>query len=268
MKNKRLVVILSVLAFVTVLIVLSSTVFTLQKVSINWMTTKDELVGIADDSISDNVSTGVNIFLVNKEDITKTLEKKFPYLRVVGIETKFPNKIVVHSAERESLFAVKVNDGNDNYYYMIIDEKGKVLKKTTSSIFAGAELGAKPIKVSFEGVGVDSNDYIVGENIKDESVKSLLTRLSYTMRESGHTPTTSKGIFNEIKIVYAGGEKEVNFVTRNGMIISLKDAETLTTEKLLLGLSVYDQNQQAGVVEGEIVVWWSSTKSQLLAVFS
>lgn len=266
MKNKRLVVILSVLAFITVLIVLSSTVFTLQKVSINWMTTKDNLVGIADDSISDCVSTGVNIFLVDKDNITKTLEKKFPYLMVVGIETKFPNKIVVHSAERQSLFAIKDTSGDNNYW--IIDEKGKVLQRTTSSIFAGAELGAKPIKVSFEGASINSDDYIVGENIKDESVKSLLTRLSYTMRESGHTPTTSKGIFTEIKIVYTGGEKEVNFVTRNGMIISLKDAESLTTDKLLLGLAVYDQNQQSGVVEGEIVVWWSDAQSKLLAVFS
>lgn len=267
MKNKRLVAILSILAFITVLIVLSSTVFTLQKVSVNWMTTKDELVGISDDSISDYVSTGVNIFLVDKNDITKNLEKKFPYLRVVGIETKFPNKIIVHSAERQSLFAIRVNDGNDNYY-MIIDEKGKVLKKTTSSIFAGGDLGAKPIKVTFEGVGVDSSDYIVGEDIKDESIKSLLTSLSYTMRESGHTPTTSKGIFNEIKIVYAGGEKVINFVTRNGMIISIKDAETMTTDKLLLGLAVYDKNQQNGVVEGVIDVWWSGAQSKLIAVFS
>lgn len=265
MKNKRLVVLLSVLAFLTVLIVLSSTVFTLQKVSISWLTTKDEMIGIKDTSITSMVQTGSSIFLVDKEDITSDLEKNFPYLRVVGIETKFPNKIVIHSAERESLFAISMDDGNNAKYYMVLDEKGKVLKKTNSSIFAGEELGAKPIKVTFINANVNSNDYIVGEEVKDNSVKDLLTRLSYTMREAGHTPTTSKGVFTDISIENNGNKKEINFITRNGMVISLKDAEHLTTDKLLLGLTVYDKNQQSGVAEGTIDVWYNTKENKIMA---
>lgn len=266
MKNKRLVVILCVLAFLTVLVVLNSTVFTLQKVSINWLTTRNELVG-RDDDIVNGVSTGANIFLVNKDKITESLEKENPYLRVVGIETKFPNKIVIHTAERESLYAMPIDNGS-NKYYMIIDEKGKVLRKTNSSIFSGAELGAKPIKIKLDGVGIKSEDYVEGEDIGDKELKQILSNLSYTLRETGHTPTTSKGLFSEISIVYAGGEKEINLITRNGMIISLKDAEKLTTDKLLLGLSVYDSNQQDGVVEGTISVYYSNVENKILAVYS
>ena len=265
MKSKRLVVFLSILAFLTVLVVLSSTVFTLQKVSINWMTTKVEMVGIKDSSITDIVPTGASIFLVDKEEITKDLEKEFPYLRVVGLETKFPNRIVVHTAERESLFAINMSDDNGTRYYMVLDEKGKVLRKTNSSIFAGEELGAKPIKVSFVGANVNADDYVVGEEVKDMPLKDLLTRLSYTMREAGHNPTTSKGVFTDISIVYAGNEKEINFKTRNGMVISLKDAEHLTTDKLLLGLTIYDKNQQSGVVEGTIDVWYNLIENKIMA---
>ena len=265
MKSKRLVVVLSILAFLTVLVVLSSTVFTLQKVSINWMTTKDEMIGIKDSSITEVVPTGASIFLVDKDEIIKDLEKEFPYLRVVGLETKFPNKIVVHTAERESLYAVSMSDANGTRYYMILDEKGKVLRKTNSSIFAGEELGAKPIKVNFVGANVNTDDYVVGEEVKDGALRDLLSRLSYTMREAGHTPTTSKGVFTDISIVYAGNEKEINFKTRNGMVISLKDAEHLTTDKLLLGLTVYDNNQQNGVVEGTIDVWYNLIENKIMA---
>lgn len=267
MKNKRLVVILSILAFLTVLVVLNSTVFTLQKVSVNWLTTRNELVG-KDDSIVSSVSTGVNIFLVDKNKISEDLEKKNPYLRVVGIETKFPNKIVIHTAERESLYAVELSE-NGASYYMILDEKGKALRRTNSSIFAvGAGLGARPIRISFEGVGVDANNYVEGENIKDEELRGMLSNLSYTLREAGHTPTTSKGLFSRISIVYAGGEKEIILTTRNGMKICLKDAENLTTDKLLLGLSVYDDNQQNGVVDGTITVWYSEKENKVMAVYS
>ncbi|MBE5738184.1 MAG: FtsQ-type POTRA domain-containing protein [Clostridiales bacterium] len=268
MKSKRLVVFLIILAFLTVLIVLNSTVFTLQKVSLNWLTTKDEMIGIKDNSIIDVVSTGENIFLVDKANIISDLEKEFPYLRVVGVETKFPNKLVIHTAERENLFAINMSDGNGNKYYMILDEKGKVLRKTTSSIFAGEELGAKPIKVSFVGSNVNPDDYVVGEEVKEGNVRDLLQRLSYTMREAGHTPTTCKGVFTDISIVYAGNEKEINFSTRNGMVISLKDAEYLTTEKLLLGLTVYDSHQQHGVVEGTIDVWYNLVENKIMARYS
>lgn len=266
MKNKRLVVILCVLAFLTVLVVLNSTVFTLQKVNVNWLTTRNELVG-KDDSITKSVATGTNIFLVNKDKIAETLEKENPYLKVVGIETKFPNKIVIHTAERESLYAISLDNGSGKYY-AIIDENGKVLKETNSSIFNGAELGAKPIKIKLDGVGVDAEDYVKGEDIKDGELKQILSNLSYTLRETGHTPTTSKGLFSEISIVYAGGKKEINLITRNGMIISLKDAENLTTDKLLLGLGVYDGNQQNGVVEGTIFVYYNNKESEIMAEYS
>ncbi len=265
MKSKRLVGFLIILAFLTVLIVLNSTLFTLQSVSVNWLTTKNEMVGIKDSDIIDTVTTGESIFLVDKDKISFDLEKEFPYLRVVGLETKFPNKLVVHTAERETLYAVAISDDGGSKYYMILDEMGKVLKKTNSSIFAGEELGAKPIKVSFVGATVNPEHYVVGEELKDSGIRDILHSLSRTMREAGHNPTTSKGVFTDISIVYAGNEKEINFATRNGMVISLKDAENFTTDKLLLGLEVYDRNQQSGVVEGTIDVWYNLTQNKIVA---
>ena len=148
MKNKRLIVILSVLAFLTVLIVINSTLFTLQGISMNWLTSKYMLQDIKDYEIAEDIKLGQSIFLLNKDEIAKKLEKSNPYLRVIQLETKFPNKLVVHCAERESLYAIKISSNE----YVVLDELGKVLTITNNqSMFEGTEasLGTRPIIMDF-----------------------------------------------------------------------------------------------------------------------
>ena len=77
MKNKKLIGFLIVLVFLTVLIVLNSTLFTLQKINVHWLTTKSELKSSIDYDIVSNVSKGESIFLVNKNKIKDQLEKKY-----------------------------------------------------------------------------------------------------------------------------------------------------------------------------------------------
>lgn len=197
MKHRRLVIFLIILAFITVLIVLNSTLFTLQSISINWLTTKYQLENISDISITAGIKKGDSIFLVKKDNISEELEKKYPYLRVVSIETKFPNKIVIHSAERESLYAIKLGDNN----YVITDELGKVLTYSNSSIFAVSELGVTPIRVEFNNITLNESKFVVGELIQDTGILELLSKLAITLRESNYSPTTSKGIFTSISIV-------------------------------------------------------------------
>lgn len=261
MKNKKLIAFLIVLIFLTVLIVLNSTLFTLQKISINWLTTKYKLETVKDYTLTESIDKGESIFLVNKKEITSKLEKKYPYLQVVSIETKFPNKIVIHSAERESLFAVKLGDNS----YAVIDEKGKVLSLTNSGIFAGSDLGAKPIQVVLNSVSVSSNDFVVGEEIKNSGVVNVLNQVALSLRESNYTPTTSKGIFLNMEISSLGEDYEVYFKTRNGMSIRLKNASEYTTDMCLLALERYNYYHQEGVVSGEIEVWHNLKLNKIMA---
>lgn len=250
MKGKRLVILLSVLACLTVLIVLSSTLFTLQTINVEWLTTKSELTYLKDSQIIENVSKGDSIFLLKKDDVATELEKKFPYLRVVYIETKFPNKIVIHSAERQSMFAIRLSDDE----YVVIDAYGKVLKLATSSIFASGELGIKPIKLTFDNCPINPSDYNVGEYIDNEIIMNIVEKVSKSLFESGYTSTTSKGVFKNINVVTMGNS-EIYFQTRNGMEIKISKFETYLTEKFLLGLERFNYFQQNGVVSGCIDVW-------------
>lgn len=259
MKSKRLIVVLCVLAFLTVLIVLNSTLFTLQSISVNWLTTKCELTGVKDYDIVDRVSRGGSIFLVDKEKISKDLENKYPYLRVVSIETKFPNKIVIHSAEREALYAIKLSDSE----YAILDEKGKVLSLENDGIFAGTDgdLGNRPIKVFFDEISINVRDFKVGEMVEQEYISSLLSTLSHSLRESNYTPTTSKGVLKEINVSQKLGitsnttTSVISLTTRSGITMDIENFENGTTDKLLMAFARYNDLQSQGVISRAIIVF-------------
>lgn len=263
MKSKRLIVILSVLVFLTVLIVINSTLFTLQSISINWLTTKHQLESIKDYQIVENVEKGQNIFLVQKDDIASKLEKDFPYIRVISIETKFPNKLVVHSAERESLYAIKISDRE----YAIIDERGKVLSLSNGSIFEGPEgnLGTRPIVVEFQSLSIKVADFVVGESVKSSYIQKLLSNMSRSLRESRYTPTTSKGVIRHIDIVSQGETTEVNIKTRSGTTLTIFDFEEHTTDKLLLAFERYNYFHSQGDVDCTIEVWFSLDLNSVVA---
>lgn len=263
MKSKKLVVFIVILVFLTVLVVLNSTLFTLQYASVNWLTTKYKLQDIKDDYLTSDMPIGDSIFLLKKSDISAKLEKEYPYLRVVSIETKFPNKIVLHTAERESLFAIELS--NDEYAE--IDEKGKVLTLTTSKIFAGSDLGAKPIRTTFLNISLNPSDFVVGEQIKDENIVHLLSQLSYSLRESNYTPATSKGVFLNMSVNEKGGNCDIILETRNGMKLELSRAETFTTDKFLLGLNQYNEYHRRGVVSGTISVANTQNTNEIFATF-
>ena len=195
---------------------------------------------------------GESIFLINKNEIVGELEKKYPFMRVVSIETKFPNKLVIHSAERESLFAVELS----NNEFAIIDGMGKVLKYTNSSIFAGHDLGTKPIKLYFgNSISINPEHFVIGENVKEIKIVSLVNQISKALLESGYSPTTSKGVFTSISVDTTVEGSTVNMQTRNDMIIKLNNAEQFMTDKLLLGLQLYNTWQQQGAVSGIVDVW-------------
>ena len=263
MKSKRLIAILSVLIFLIVLIVINSTLFTLQKVSVNWLTSKYQLNSIKDYELVENIEMGQSIFLIQKDEIVSKLEKENPYLRVVGVETKFPNKLVIHSAERESLYAIKLSDNE----YAIIDELGKVLELNSSRIFegSGADLGTRPIMLTVENLSLKEEDFQVGETIKLGYVETLISGFSKSLKEAGYSPTTSKGVIKHIDIVSLTDTSKMNIQTRNGMVISISDMQQHTTDKLLLGFELYNTLHNDGVVDCTIEVWHNDNTGKIFA---
>ena len=77
MKNKKLVILLSILGFLAVVVLLCSTVFTLKTVKVNWLTTRYKLSSVTNEEIIEdkNFDFGGSIFFLKKDKIASRLEE-------------------------------------------------------------------------------------------------------------------------------------------------------------------------------------------------
>lgn len=108
---------------VAILVTLCFTVFTVKNVEVNFRTSQIKSWSNEQIIEESELPYGKNIFSIKKQQYIDKLEKKFPYLKVINIETKFPSTLVIHCAEREELFVVQRDSD-----YIVCDDCLKILK--------------------------------------------------------------------------------------------------------------------------------------------
>lgn len=128
MTNKRKRIIIAsatILGIIGVIILLLFTLFALRHVEVDFRTSTLNLSATSEEIVeAGEFSYGGSVIFHSKKNYKKKLEKTFPYLKVVNIETVFPDKFVIHVAERQEVYAIE-KDENEVY---ICDEEFKVLK--------------------------------------------------------------------------------------------------------------------------------------------
>ena len=240
MKNKKLIALLSIFGFIAIIVLLSSTVFTLKSVNVNWLTSRYKLEGITSKKISDEnkFDFGSSIFFLDKKEITKTLEEKYPYIKVVSVETRFPNKATIHVSEREGLFAVKIQDNK----YAIVDDEFKILEyPVTEDYFTSNLEEQKAIKVSLENISFGNDENLIpGQYLEKEEVTNLLSQFAYSLKESGNDTLTSKNLIKSINLKVSSLENYIEIKTNYMLTIKIEEPKELLTEKLQMGFEVYD----------------------------
>ena len=238
MKYKKLVIILSsVVGAILLCLILSFTLFRVSSVELSF---KNGTIMFADKETqqaiidSGEFSYSSPVFAVNKNKIIETLEKENYYLKVINVETVFPNKLVVHCAEREELYSIKIGD---NLYY-ICDEDLKVLRMDVS--YAEEQYNAVVLKdVEVVDKGVKVGDYL--NILTDESlVKNIPTAFAYNNK----TISDIRGMFKSITISYEknyytkNSEPVLTFRTYDDFDIKIYAPETMLIEKLNLMLAI------------------------------
>ena len=100
--------------------------------------------------------------------------ENFAYLKVVNIETKFPNKFVIHVVEREELFAVEHNG-----QVLICDRDFRVLRIENEYISQNDNaILLKGLKILDEGILI--GDFL---NIQQESMKKFYSVMLQNNRD-------------------------------------------------------------------------------------
>lgn len=161
-KHKKATIICSIVfVLLIILVVLMFTVFLLKDVKVELKTGTEHLTQeVVSEIENEALKTGGSVLFLGKEKLISRLEKQFPYLKIVNIETQIPNKLIIHAAEREELFAV--NSGKKSYF---LDEEFKILR-VENSIYSKQENGA--VLLSFGSVFINSEDkaYAAGVDLK------------------------------------------------------------------------------------------------------
>ncbi len=155
-KKKKLIISLSVVfGCIALMLILFWTLFGLSKVVVKFDSTTINLTNLSQEEIvaAGQFDKGESVLFAGKEKYEKNIEnfaaqdERFAYIKVVNIETVFPNKYVVHIVEREELFGIEFDQ-----QYLICDRDLRVLDIVDSLIF--------------EDVIVVENMQIFNENIK------------------------------------------------------------------------------------------------------
>lgn len=106
-KHKKLIIVLSVIvALLITLIVLMFTLFSLKSVEIEFETGNKIITNEMQNQIISEIDLGGTVFFKNKDEMTSKIEKKYPYVKVINIETILPNKFIIHIAERQEIYAI------------------------------------------------------------------------------------------------------------------------------------------------------------------
>lgn len=225
MKYKRLIIILgSVLGLVVLCTILSFTLFRTHDISLNF---QNKTVIFADEQKkqevinSASINSNLPIYTLNKKQIVANLESRNPYLKVINIETVFPNKLVIHCAEREKLFYIKNGD-----VYFVCDDSLKILA-TLEDITTSQ---ANPVLLG--GVVVANTGASAGDVLSITAGADVVENISNAFAHSNKTIADIKGMFKQINFKFEQNnfytyktEPMLEFITYDNFKVIIKNAD-------------------------------------------
>ena len=125
MRNKKLIVLFSILAFLTLLVVLSSVIFSVQNVYASCYNAEDEAFDeiVASNEIN-GITKGKSIFLLNESKAIEKIESNLSDVKVVNIQRKFPNQVYINYVKIFPYLAVETENA-----VLYASNDGKILSK-------------------------------------------------------------------------------------------------------------------------------------------
>ena len=244
MKQKRLIVIFSIFFVVVLLIVLSSTVFTLQSVRLIFKNENNEEIPVPERFQSLKPSTlaegyvGQNIFFLSKKDMQKTIEKKEPFLKILGISTAFPNRADIYATVRVPLLE-------------FTKDASKIVTDSDGFVFPSSSLEGGQRYVSIGGFR--SDDFATVEDGATISWSEQGAAKFVIVKTAMHSLWEHEYNYNEIALKFTSvsvDENTLSIHTLTGAVLVAKYADRDLKSKINALLSVYmqsDDNKGPGI---------------------
>lgn len=240
MRNKKLIILLSILCFVTVLIVMGSVLFSVQQITAYCYNDDDVAVEMAVANTDNNgIKRGRSIFLLNENEVIANVESKVNNIKVINIERKFPNAVYINY--------VKIFD------YLAYELDGKVYYASSElKVLSEGEVrdnysGYIKLVCTSEQTAVKDGYLFAGSS----KARSIMLSIMDAITQLGmHSTMTDLFEFVDIDRYLAGGS--IYIKTRTGVYIEVQGNEQGMKEKLHYAMSLYyaqDKNrQQTGTI--------------------
>ena len=138
--NKRLLGIFIAVAVAVVVIVVCCVMFLTGSVEVRTtdnLTLDDETVNAV--IATSGIKKGSSVFAIDENASADAVEKAYPSYKVVSIERKFPNKVVLYIALRTPLMAIALEPSEEGgeELFAIVDNELKILSVTNSEGITG-----------------------------------------------------------------------------------------------------------------------------------
>ena len=255
MKTKRLVILLSIFALIIMIVVLSSTVFSLSRVDVSFVEVPTNF-SIQDANAiieSGDFDYGSSIFLVNKNKHTEKIESEFPNLKVVNIETRFPNRLMIQVVERQEYLALY--NTNQNIYY-VVDGDMKILR-VVDNLDAVSNV-AKCI------ITQDLQNYENGDFIALDNETTILNDLCSAFWRCGYSEKEMNALVKSV--YYDNVNNEIVISTYCKYWFTIKAPKEKLAEKLFAGNNaVFGDDGVGEDFVGEILVYESVQEGKIYA---
>lgn len=205
--NKRLTIIFISLAVVVLLVVLSCVIFIIGDVQVettsDLILTDEQKASIVIDS---QIAKYSSIFALSEEKASEYIESKNPTLKVVMIERKAPNKVVINVTGRTGIFAVSTESG-----YAILDRD---LKRIANE----SDIDGQFLCVAS---GIDLSGVAVGEFIGNDKL--------VTMIRAAEEVSFVGARFGAFFVTMQVGVSYVDLTTNTGVIFRLNASDNIGT---------------------------------------
>ncbi len=231
-KNGKIAVIVSVLAFVALIVVLASAVFCVKKAEVVWYKTPSTaLASVSNGQLLEKSGvTNQSVFLLDREKAVANIETAFPDVRVINVEVVWPNVMKVHATEREQVYAVPIKNGK----FALVDEYFKVLEVVdsftstkTNAVLVNTDAVkdmdfARADTINLFGKIVWLNIYNAFLELERDLIDFRAIISNVTLTETTLTLNTHMGVTVKLEKPFAN--------TRAKMRMALKTFDYLTTE--------------------------------------
>lgn len=233
-KSKIIIIVSSVIVGLIALIVLFSfTLFAVRKVEVDYKSSTLNLTATQQEIVENSgIKQGGSVFFQKKSKFKNNLEKKYPYIKVVNIETVFPSKLVLHIVERSEIYAFE----HDGLYY-ICDNEFKILRITDS--FVSEQDNA----ILVGGVIIKDGNYAVCDKLPVKNFVDIYEKLY----QNNRTISEQRAIIKEINFsleldeVYKKETLSAELKLFDGQTYKIKNCERGLAGKTKLFIDVYSQ---------------------------